>query len=98
MEGRNETAWSWAQHFSGNCTSNKAFTDINKRDQRGRGEGNPNLSSAMSSFNSNTDVRDGREGAEEEGKKIHRKECERPARETNGNKQVTVCSLLWEIL
>lgn len=47
------------------------------RDQRGRGGGNPNLSPAVSSFNSNTNIRDGGKGVEEEEKTIHREECEK---------------------
>lgn len=52
--------------------------------------------------NSNTNIRDRRKGAEEEDNMIDRKECEKKAvfqhnlklsRETNGDKQVTVCGL-----
>lgn len=53
----------------------------------------------MSSFNSNTNIRDGEKGAEEEDNMIDRDEFEKAvfpynlklSRETNGDKQVVVC-------
>lgn len=65
--------------------------------------GKEDICPIVSSFNSNTNIRDRRKGAEEEDKVIDRKECEKKAvfqhnlklsRETNGDKQVTVCGLL----
>lgn len=75
------------------------------RDHVGEEAGNPNISSTVSSFNSNKNIRVGGKGAEEEDNMLDRKECEKAvfqhnlklSRETNEDKQVILCSLLWEV-
>lgn len=75
------------------------------RDQRGRGGENPNLSPTVSSFNSNTNIRDGERGGgrcENNTWRRMRESCTfphhlRPAGETNSNKQVTARGLLGAI-